>query len=71
MSRSYDMRMTAAAPANKPSDSKCLCDGQPISYAMAYVKSQSFGELYSPTEALYRGTLFRALDLPYCSGGKR
>ena len=69
MTRSYDMRMTAAVPSDK--GDRCLCDSQPISYAMAYVKSQSFDELYSPTEALRHGTLFRELDLPLCQGGRR
>ncbi|MDD6313375.1 MAG: spore coat associated protein CotJA [Firmicutes bacterium] len=47
----------------------CLCDGQPISLAMAYVKNQKYECLYSPAEALCRGTLFSALDLPLCENG--
>lgn len=39
--------------------------------AMAYVPSQPFESLYSAEEALRRGTLFAALDLPYCTGGVR
>lgn len=34
--------------------------------AMAYVESQDFDEIYSPSVALKRGTLFAALDKPYC-----
>ena len=30
----------------------------------AYVPVQTFGEIYSPEEALLRGTLFPELDLP-------
>ena len=39
--------------------------------AMAYIKDQPFGEVYSMSEALCRGTLFPDLDKPYCAGGKR
>ncbi|MBD9208824.1 MAG: spore coat associated protein CotJA [Eubacteriales bacterium] len=40
------------------------------SLAMAYVPLQSFTDLYSPEEALRRGTLFRELYMPY-GGGSR
>ena len=39
-------------------------------YAMAYVKPQKFGEVYSEEEALLNGTLFPALCLPYTGGGR-
>ncbi|MBQ7125350.1 MAG: spore coat associated protein CotJA [Clostridia bacterium] len=48
----------------------CLCANQPISLAISYVKSQPFGEVYSASEALRRGTLFPDLDKPYCIGGR-
>lgn len=41
---------------------------QPL--AMAYVPSQKFEALYPADRALQRGTLFAALDLPYCTGGR-
>lgn len=41
------------------------------SLAMAYVPSQPFEGLYPAAEALRHGTLFTALDLPYCAGGGR
>ena len=37
--------------------------------AMAYVPMQSFRNLYSPAEALIRGTLFEELDKPLVKGG--
>ena len=49
----------------------CLCANQPISLAMAYVKSQPFGEVYSASEALRCGTLFPDLSKPYCIGGRK
>ena len=49
----------------------CLCTDQPISLAMAYVKDQTLGEIYSPSDALKNGTLFPELNKPYCMGGKR
>ena len=33
--------------------------------AMAYVPYQEFEDLFSDEDALYRGTLFRKLDLPF------
>ena len=33
--------------------------------AMAYVPMQKFEELYNPEVGFDRGTVFRALDLPY------
>ena len=38
--------------------------------AMAYVPYQAFEDLYEPNKALERGTLFRALDMPFV-GQKR
>ncbi len=34
--------------------------------AMAYVQIQTLGELYDPCTALIAGTLFPALDKPFC-----
>ena len=39
--------------------------------AMAYGPVQTWGETYSPEQALCRGTLFPALDLPFMRGGCR
>lgn len=53
--------------------------GEPVSpggeekepaYAMAYVRDQKYGKIYSDGEALSRGTLFPALYMPY-EGGAR
>lgn len=52
-------------------DANCLCDGQPISLAMAYVKPQVFGEVYAACDGWKSGTLFPDLNMPYCIGGKR
>jgi len=43
---------------------------QQISLAMLYVPYQRWDKLYSEQEALERGTLFRALDLPVLGGRK-
>lgn len=43
---------------------------QQISLAMLYVPYQRWEKLYSEEEALERGTLFRALDLPFLGGRK-
>ncbi len=40
------------------------------SLAIAYVPSQTFGELYTSSEALGRGTLFKELYMPYGGGPK-
>lgn len=40
-----------------------------VSLAMAYVPYQPFDNLYDGETALNRGTLFKALDLPF-TGGK-
>ncbi len=39
-------------------------EGLPL--AMAYVPMQQFGELYSESEALTKGTAFPDLDKPFC-----
>ena len=44
-------------------------DGVPA-YAMAYVRDQQYGQIYSDTEALGHGTLFPALYMPL-EGGRR
>lgn len=45
--------------------------GIPETLAMAYIKDQPFGEVYSMGDALCRGTLFPDLDKPYCTGGRK
>ena len=50
-------------PVEKP-DLPCVClDSLPL--AMAYVPMQRWGELYTPSVALDRGTMFPPLDLPF------
>ncbi len=46
------------------------CAGEP-SLAIVYSPYQHFRDLYSPYEALCRGTLFRELDKPWKVGGCR
>ena len=41
------------------------------SLAMVYAKLQPFEGTYSPEEALARGTLFSALDMPFTAGGRK
>ena len=48
-------------PVEKPT-LPCL-DSLPL--AMAYVPMQKWGELYAPSVALDRGTMFPELDLPF------
>ena len=43
----------------------------PMALAIAYVPSQKFQNLYSPSDALGAGTLFAELNMPYCTGGRR
>lgn len=42
------------------------CGMKDHALAMAYVKIQTLGELYDPCTALIAGTLFPALDKPFC-----
>lgn len=69
----YGCSCGARAPmaAKVQSSEYCVCDKQPISLAMAYVKSQELKELYNAREALSKGTLFNELYKPYCQGGFR
>ena len=53
-----------------PSDN-CLCDNQPISLAMSYVKVQPFDAVYEPCDGWKNGTIFPCLYMPYCIGGKK
>lgn len=62
---------SAGSAPRESGNENCLCDSQPISLAMAYVKDQPFGAVYSASEALNNGTLFPDLNKPYCIGGKR
>ena len=41
------------------------------SLAMVYAKLQPFEATYAPEEALSRGTLFAALDMPFTAGGRK
>ncbi len=36
-----------------------------FSYAMAYIPTQEYEELYQPEEALCKGTLFKQLNMPF------
>ncbi len=65
--RAYPVGMTS----DDDRKSNCICDSQPISLAMAYVKDQEFNEIYNASQALCNGTLFPELNKPYCLGGRR
>ena len=56
---------TAAVPMSPP------CASAMPSLAMVYAKLQPFEATYSPEEALSRGTLFAALDMPFAAGGRK
>lgn len=51
----------AAAPEPIQSSVPCRCPA----IAMAYVPPQEFANLQEPEVGFDRGTIFRALDLPY------
>ena len=57
------------ASAHREDDPHCLCDSQPLSLAMAYVKIQPFGDPLSAEQGWKNGSLFPSLLLPYCAGG--
>lgn len=63
-----DMSARRAAPAFSHGQTQ---NGGGMTLAMAYVPEQSFKNLYSPSDALYAGTLFAELNMPYCTGGRR
>lgn len=50
-------------PHTKDSEFSCV-DDYPL--AMTYVPMQRFENLYSRDTALYRGTLYKDLDKPFC-----
>ncbi len=65
----------AASPSPAPAENRSAalsmgCDMYP-SLAMVYSPVQCFRKLYSPEEALSRGTLFEELDKPLMVGRKR
>lgn len=66
--RSYSGRRGVSA--GNFENENCLCEEQPISLAMAYVKRQKFGKVYGAEDALSHGTLFPDLYMPY-EGGRR
>lgn len=65
-----DMSARRAAPAFSGRQMQNGAGGG-MALAMAYVPEQSFKNLYSPPDALYAGTLFAELNMPYCTGGRR
>ena len=60
---------SCAAAAENAGDQTTGAQSGPV-YAMAYVRSQVWGEIYPDQDALSCGTLFPVLDLPY-EGGRR
>lgn len=62
-----DLKYQGFSSNNSPHDSvkfsEVRLDDLPL--AMAYVPMQKFGEIYSESEALTRGTLFPELDKPF------
>ena len=49
-------------PGMKPENGEWNCNDMIVGYA--YVRPQTFGNLYSNEEAMEKGTLFQDLDLP-------
>ena len=64
------MPTAPAAPAPMPDSTVSSNPMTGFPLAMAYVPYQAFEDLYEPNKALERGTLFRALDMPFV-GQKR
>ena len=76
MKSTYGQRSYAGAGRAAPAMSagvrtRQAIDLQSLPLAMAYVPYQRFENVYSPSDALWIGTLFGDLNLPYCTGGKR
>lgn len=61
-----DVRMPQVCAEQQGSGSSCGTPVQDGVLAMAYVCVQTLGELYDPCTALIAGTLFPALDKPFC-----
>ena len=47
----------------------CPLAGYPL--AMVYSPEQAFENLYEPDEGLSRGTIFKALDMPFLGDGRK
>ncbi len=58
-------------PAMPAPARECGC-GTPTypSLAMVYAPEQCFDDLYECSEAICHGTLFKALDKPFCGAGR-
>ena len=66
--RYYDSRIDRSGfvcPVQRRSTADAVLENMPL--AMAYVPWQKFENLYDPDTALARGTVFPALDLPFCA----
>ena len=46
----------------------CL-DSESTPLATSYTPMQAFTDLYTPEQGYRRGTIFKALDRPFCAGG--
>lgn len=70
--RGCGCRTPSAVPQTSPCRQETEAVGctvppmQEMALAMAYVKIQTFGELYDPCTALIAGTVFPCLDKPFC-----
>ncbi|MBQ9467467.1 MAG: spore coat associated protein CotJA [Clostridia bacterium] len=51
-----------------PENASCALPAQRSPLAMVYPEEQKFIDLYTPEEALTRGTLFKQLDMPFHKG---
>lgn len=70
---SYSASPMPQAPCNSAACSGILPDNSceysaidRLPLAMAYVPWQHWGKVYEPCKALYCGTIFPELDLPFC-----
>ncbi len=60
-----------AGPMNNTPHHEHHAMPDPMVLAMAYVPVQQWQDLYEPEDALYRGTIFRQLDLPFEGGAQK
>ena len=57
-----------AGCADNCTSGRCPLSGYPL--AMVYSPEQGFENMYEPEEGLARGTLFKALDMPFEGDGR-
>ena len=66
--RSSERRDSSAECCTSANEVKSSCMDDMV-LAMAYVKWQTWQNIYDVEKALHRGTIFQELDLPFCGIG--